>query len=80
MKIFKYPLIDNEIINFTPTDAVFVGMQGDQPCAWIPVLEGEEVSGILHMIGTGWEFDKDWYFIGTTQDDLYVWHWFVELT
>lgn len=80
--IWKFPLtsaetdIEAHIINF-----LTVQMQNGQPCVWAIVDPDREPKKYkVTILGTGWEcrrIDASRY-IGTVQDDMYVWHCFWE--
>lgn len=69
--------------NFTP---LRVAYQGDVMCLWAAVdvdsKDGQEIE--VNLLGTGWEFDKMGqdgigHYLGTVQDDPFVWHLFYKV-
>ena len=82
--IYKYPIeiMDSQIVTMPiGSHALSVQMQDNQLCIWV-LLETSLVSWNrqVRIFGTGNPINlKDrWEFLGTVQDDYYVWHVFIE--
>ena len=87
--IYKYELTHevSEVNKFAvPGMGVILHVGTDPrnvPCMWIAVdTEKPDVNIEVLMIGTGWSLDfmeedpRDWYFVGTIKEGIYMWHIF----
>ena len=80
--IWKFPLTAEETEIEAPIEHFLtVQMQGDTPCVWAIVnLDRPKRQYKISILGTGWEcprIDAAKY-IGTFQENGYVWHCFWE--
>jgi len=85
MKIFKYILkIEDTQRMYLPKEIKFlsVQIQYDILCVWARVDEdSESKSYIFHIYGTGQDCSDSlkYLYLGTVQQNSFVWHVFVEL-
>jgi hypothetical protein len=82
--IFKYTLdIDHVQVLEVPdgSEQLHFDIQEGKPCLWMVVDPKENKTQYeIVMLGTGWErsdeFFNEYEFIGTVQDNGFVWHFF----
>ena len=85
MKIFKYPLEDEDqqqIMLPVNAEILTVQMQGNTLCLWAKVdetahLENRREERTIEQLGTGWPLNDDKRrYLGTIQRGPLVWHVF----
>ena len=79
-KIFKYPLFlkESNIVRMPLHSAVLsFQFQNDIPCIWVAVNDDNVFRDRqFSIIGTGWEYSKNNIYLGTAQNNGFVWHLF----
>lgn len=86
MKIFKYPLligthtyIDLPGVFPTAFQPRFVGEQNGTLTLWLGVNEEMSLKRYqIIVVGTGWDYDSSWTYLGSCQIDIFVWHVFLK--
>lgn len=78
--IYKYRLGITTRVPFGINDrVVHVGMQGGLMNAWVEhQLAPPPTMRTLSVLGTGHEIPAGWTHVGTTFDEPYVWHIYLE--
>lgn len=77
-QIWKFPIEGHDPVLEMPEGAKVVGFgqQGGQPVMWASVNPGaERVRRRFHVVGTGWDFNASWTYLGMVQmPNGLVWH------
>lgn len=76
--VYKYEMQYGLTVVHLPKAAipVFFGLQGGTPMLWVETQKGDEDKHprIFYLFGTGYDIDDDLSYIGTIQQQGYVWH------
>ena len=82
MKIFKYPLkreMEQTVLLPESAEILDIQLQNGQYQLWA-LLEPTDIMRVrtIRMFGTGFEVEEGFpgQYIATTQEGMFVWHWF----
>jgi len=80
MKIYKYHINSgmNKILSYRGAKVLSAGLDPAGVLSiWVLVDINEQEAGLtVSCVGTGWDAPKNSRFVGTVQQDIYMWHVF----
>jgi len=77
--VYKYKLVDGPIKVPGRGRILCVQLQNDEPFMWVQQESDAELNDFnLYQVGTGHSIPRESFYVGTTQDGPFVWHWYME--